>query len=36
MEDERAIIKQFIINDMARNENEAYELMDIAEMLGYL
>lgn len=36
MEDERNILEQFIINDMASNEDEAYELLDIAEMLGYL
>ena len=36
MEDERNILEQFIINDMSSSEDEAYELMDIAEMLGYL
>lgn len=36
MEDERDILEQFILNDMANSEDEAYELMDIAEMLGYL
>lgn len=36
MEDERNILEQFILNDMAANEDEAAELMDIAEMLGYL
>lgn len=36
MEDERDILELFILNDMASNEDEAYELMDIAEMLGYL
>lgn len=36
MEDERLIFEQFILNDMANSEDEAYELMDIAEMLGYL
>lgn len=35
MEDYDIIVK-FIINDMAANEDEAEELMDIAEMLGYI
>lgn len=30
------ILKKFIINDMASNEDEAIELIAIAEMLGYL
>lgn len=34
--DEDNIIEQFIRNDMAANEDEYYELMAIAEMLGEL
>lgn len=34
--DEQNILVQFILNDMASSNDEAYELMDIAEMLGYL
>lgn len=30
------ILLDFITNDMASCEEEAYELMDIAEMLGLL
>lgn len=36
MEDYNELLTQFIINDMADNENEAAELLDIAEMLGYM
>lgn len=36
MEDYNELLTQFIINDMAGNENEAAELLDIAEMLGYM
>ena len=34
--DEQDILEQFILNDMASDEDVAYELMDIAEKLGLL
>lgn len=36
MEDERDILEKFILNDMTSDEDEYCELMNIAEMLGYL
>lgn len=36
MEEYIELLTKFIVNDMAADENEAAELLDIAEMFGYM